>query len=71
MSREEILDTARYWARHQMAKEELTSAVAEFVGQCRVHGLDPPLHHADITKAILDAERGDKEAVAAWIEQRR
>lgn len=71
MSREEILDTARYWARHRLAKGELTLAVAEFLGQCRVQGLDPPLHHADVTKAMLDAEGGDKEAVVKWIDQPR
>lgn len=67
MNRDEILDFARHRAHALVDAGELTGAVAEFVGQCRLGSLDPPLHHANITEGVLIAERGEPEQVREWL----
>lgn len=70
MDREDILDQAKFHASRFFAQGKLPEAIAEFVGQCRVMGLDPPLHHADITQGVLIAEKGDIDGVQAWLTRR-
>jgi hypothetical protein len=71
MDREDILDQARFQASRHWVKGDLPKAVAEFVGQCRLMGLDPPLHHANITEGVLLAEKGDIDAVHAWLTRKQ
>jgi hypothetical protein len=67
MDREEILQTARHWALRALDAGRLGEAVAEFAGQCRLHNLSPPLHHAEITLGVLIAEGGDPNEVRTWL----
>jgi hypothetical protein len=71
MEREDILQTALRWAIPQLHAGRLTEAVAEFAGQCRVLGLDPPLHHAEIAKGMMTAEAGDPTEVREWLMKQR
>jgi hypothetical protein len=71
MEREDILDQARFHASRHWADGKLPEAVAEFVGQCRVLGLDPPIHHASITHAVLMAEKGDIDGVHEWLTKQK
>lgn len=70
MERPEILSLAKHRAEIIITEEgDLAKAIAEFVAQCKVGALDPPLHHASITHAILMAERGDEFGVRGWLER--
>jgi hypothetical protein len=69
MDRAEILDHARFHAGRYLDEGDLGRAVAEFVGQCQAHRLDPPLHHATISLAILLADQGDEKGVTSWLEK--
>jgi hypothetical protein len=64
-----ILEHARFHAVRYVDEGDLPKAVAEFVGQCQMHRLDPPLHHASVSLAILLAEQGDEKGVEQWFEK--
>lgn len=64
-----ILDHARFHAGRYVDEGDLGKAVAEFVGQCLAMRLDPPLHHASVSLAILLAEQGDEKGVEQWLEK--
>lgn len=67
MTRDETIQQARHAALHWIEKKQLLTAVIEFVAQAKIAELDPPLHHALVTRGILLAEAGDEPGVRQWL----